>query len=232
MVDFVERRQGLVRLENLEILVKQAGSATALARLAGTSGSYLSQIRNQFTTPKGTPRGIGNALAEKLERALGKPHGWMDEQHIAIGERDKDYKCARPTDGPPLHPLIEWKDAKKWRETKGKSNRVTIEQWMPCPLDCSLTTFILRVSGESMAPRFRSDDLIFVDPETRPRTGMFVIVLQSGKATPNLRQLIVENGNSYLKTINASWPDHIIRMTRHELILGVIVFHGSILLEG
>ena len=114
----MKRRHELVRLRNLELLVAEAGSAAALARLANTSESYLSQIRNQLTTPKGTPRGVGDDLAVKLERATGKPNGWMDESHRQIdNETQPTPPNAEP--GPAvrgLHPLISWIQAGEWAE--------------------------------------------------------------------------------------------------------------------
>ena len=83
-----KRRHEALRLDNLELLVAEAGSATTLARLANTSESYLSQIPNQFATPKGTPRGVGDSLATKLEQAMGKPTGWMEKAHAKIPESD------------------------------------------------------------------------------------------------------------------------------------------------
>ena len=48
-----------IRLKNLETLIREAGSAVRLARAAGTNSSYLSQVRNQLPTKKGTPRATG-----------------------------------------------------------------------------------------------------------------------------------------------------------------------------
>ena len=59
-----------IRLKNLETLIREAGSAVRLARAAGTNSSYLSQVRNQLPTKKGTPRAIGDDLASKLEAAV------------------------------------------------------------------------------------------------------------------------------------------------------------------
>ena len=72
------RRREEVRLQNLELLVGEAGSAVKLAKQAKTSASYLSQIRRGLPTAMGNPRGIGDQLAHKLEVAMQKPHGWMD----------------------------------------------------------------------------------------------------------------------------------------------------------
>ena len=80
----MKRQREQVRLNNLEILIAEAGSATKVAQLAGTSESYLSQVRRKMLTQSGTPRGLGNELAAKLEKGLGKPEGWMDEPHEVV----------------------------------------------------------------------------------------------------------------------------------------------------
>jgi len=101
----MKRRHETVRLSNLELLVAEAGSAAALARLAGTSESYLSQIRNQLLTAKGTPRGVGDELAAKLEQAMGKPHGWMDESHQEFMEERARYNAEPGPELRSLHPM-------------------------------------------------------------------------------------------------------------------------------
>ena len=77
----MKRQREQVRLNNLEILIAETGSAAKVAQLAGTSESYLSQVRRKMPTQKGTPRGLGDELAARLEQGLGKPQGWMDEPH-------------------------------------------------------------------------------------------------------------------------------------------------------
>ncbi len=77
----MKRPREQIRLKNLEILIAETGSAAKVAQLAGTSESYLSQVRRKMPTQKGTPRGLGDELAARLEKGLGKPQGWMDEPH-------------------------------------------------------------------------------------------------------------------------------------------------------
>lgn len=62
------------RSENLQTLKKEVGTLAAVAERAGTSASHLGQIVNGA-------RGMGDALARKLEDACGKPWGWMDRPH-------------------------------------------------------------------------------------------------------------------------------------------------------
>ena len=110
------RKVNQIRLHNLEILITEAGSAAKLARAAKTNSSYLSQVRNQLPTKKGTPRAIGDDLAEKLEKATKKPQGWMDMPHTDRASPDEENNAL---DGPDLHsllPLISWVQAGNWYE--------------------------------------------------------------------------------------------------------------------
>jgi len=66
-----------IRRMNVRLLEKEVGSLTAVAKLAGTSQSYLSQC-----VGKGAFRAIGDELARRLEFGTKKPHGWMDVSHI------------------------------------------------------------------------------------------------------------------------------------------------------
>jgi hypothetical protein len=66
-----------IRKMNVRILESEVGSLTALARLAGTTQSYLSQC-----VGKGAFRAVGDDMARRLEFGTKKPHGWMDESHI------------------------------------------------------------------------------------------------------------------------------------------------------
>lgn len=52
-----------------DVNIREAGSLAELARRAETNPIYLSQLRSQAATPKGTKRGIGDRLARRLEAA-------------------------------------------------------------------------------------------------------------------------------------------------------------------
>ena len=234
----MQRKQERLRLANLELLVAEAGSAAELARRAATNESYLSQIRRQFLTPKGTPRNVGDDLAVKLEKGMEKPGGWMDEYHpplddTAHAHRHKihgDLERGRLSTGIyPRHPLITWPQAGQWAELVDTFDPQDAEQWLPCPIPCSPHTFILRVQGESMEPRFRDGELIFVDPEVRPEHGAFVVVRTEGADEAFLRQLSAEGGRTYLKALNPAWPDPITTLDAATTISAVVVFKGEAL---
>lgn len=223
-----KRRHETVRLDNLEILVTEAGSASALARRARTSESYLSQIRNRLTTARGTPRGVGDELAIKLEQAMGKPDGWMDEPHDSAGNQEA---ASNAEDGPEfrgLHPLISWVQAGEWTAIGNCFEPGNAEDLLPCPVRCSADTFVLRVRGVSMEPRFRDGDLIFVDPQIDPASGRFVVVRLDDSQEATFKQLIMEEGRQYLKALNPDWPNPIIEADSNATICGVVVFKGEV----
>jgi SOS-response transcriptional repressor LexA len=146
-----------IRLKNLELLIGEAGSAAKLADLVGTNSSYISQVRRQMTTKKGTPRGIGDDLAGKLEHGMGKHEGWMDEPHQAEwGQSDIAGKESSAHLGPDiqsLHPVISWKQVGEWMEIAESYQPQHGEELLPCPVKCGREAYILRVHGISMDPR-------------------------------------------------------------------------------
>lgn len=67
------------RTARLRELVDQCGSIAEVARRASVSEKYLGQVLKGVTQQRGkSPRGLGDEVAEKIERAFGKSHGWMD----------------------------------------------------------------------------------------------------------------------------------------------------------
>jgi hypothetical protein len=68
------------RRANLLILIKEAGSITALAELLHhNSATQVSQWKNASTDHNtGKPRSISTRSARRLEEVCKKPAGWMD----------------------------------------------------------------------------------------------------------------------------------------------------------
>ncbi|MEW5756429.1 MAG: S24 family peptidase [Pseudomonadota bacterium] len=227
----MKRKPEQVRVRNLELLIAEAGSAAKLARIAGTNSSYLSQVRNQMPTKKGTPRGVGDDLAEKLERGMGKPAGWMDEPHEDSQKQPVTCKEMNTHAGPDicsLHPLISWVQAGEWSEISEGYVPQYESELLPCPVRCSEETFVLRVHGVSMEPKFHEGDLIFVDPNVTPSHGKYVVVQLDESNEATFKQLIVEENRQYLKALNPDWPNRIIEVNSAATIVGVVVFKGEV----
>jgi len=71
-----------IRLDNLEMLINEAGTIGGLASMCETSPIYISQLRHRArNNTTGKARNIGDAIARKFEAGMGKPIGWMDTPH-------------------------------------------------------------------------------------------------------------------------------------------------------
>ena len=224
----MKRNIGQIRLQNLEILIGEAGSAVKLARAAGTNSSYLSQVRNQLPTKKGTPRGIGDDLAVKLESSMNKPQGWMDVPHDGELGSSTASRAHTESDQRRLHPLISWDEAGKGYDISEKKPALYGTEWLACPVACSEETFVLRVRGTSMEPRFHEGELIFVDPHAPAAHGKYVVVRLGGSNEVTFKLLIAEEGRRYLEALNPDWPNRIMEVDKDTHICGVIVFKGEV----
>ena len=222
----MNRRLETVRLRNLELLIDEAGSAVQLARIAGTNSSYLSQIRHRMPTQSGKPRRIGDDLAEKLERGMGKPEGWMDEPHGSAHLQT----ASRGSDGPGRHPLISWVQAREWPQIAKTYVPHPEDEQFPCPVECSHESYVLRVRGVSMEPKFHDGELIFVDPKIPPAHGKYVVVRLDDSSEATFKQFIVEGDALYLKALNPDWPTPIIEIDSDTTICGAVIFKGETLL--
>ena len=203
-----------IRLKNLGRLIAEAGSASELARRAGVSGAYLSHVRAGTPYPSGNPRRMGDRLAARLERAMGRPPGWMNE------ERAYDEGPFPPGSG---HPVISWVQAGTWTEARELPAHT---ERLHCPLPCGPDTFVLRVAGESMAPRFPDGDYVFVDPDVPAENGSFVVVRRANDGAATFKQLVVEDDRRYLKAANPNWPEPIVEAEPDAAVCGVVVFQG------
>ncbi len=225
----MKRKLQQIRLHNLELLIAEAGSAAALARLVDTNSAYLSQLRHQMPTRNGTPRRVGDDLAEKLETGMSKPKGWMDEAHPGAPQPGAG-RTPNTAAGPStltLHPLISWSRVGS-RHKVAEETPEYGEKRLPCPVECSAESFVLRVRGASMEPKFHEGDLIFVDPNVSPEAGHYVIVQPDLSGEAMFRQLISEGNRQYLKALNPDWPDRIIELDSGATICGVVVFKGEV----
>lgn len=102
-------------------------------------------------------------------------------------------------------------------------------EWIACPGNHGGSTFAMRVQGVSMERHgdkisYSEGDIVFADPDAGFVSGSRIIVATGeGRADPALlRQLIVESGVQYQRTINPSWPEPI-KEIGDRRILGTVI---------
>lgn len=73
-----------IRHENLLKLIKESGGEDFLASRYECSVAYIKQMARGYKDASGTPKGIGDNSARRLEVVTGKEIGWMDHEHPII----------------------------------------------------------------------------------------------------------------------------------------------------
>ena len=145
-----------------------------------------------------------NLLA--LEKITGFRARWIvygekpEKAGGSAGKRRAAETEANVGPGPEIHrpaPLISWVQAGHWSEIIDNFHPGDAEEWLPCPVNCGPHTYVLRVQGISMEPRFREGELIFVDPDAHPDNGKFVVVRLEVTKKATFKQLVIEDSKRY-----------------------------------
>lgn len=88
-------------------------------------------------------------------------------------------------------------------------------------------TFVVRVEGDWMAPRFRNGDYAYVDPDERMTDGCFVAVRKRAGGATVIRRYAVEGDRRVLRTLSPCRTECVVTVENETAILGVVVFAGS-----
>ncbi|MBD3610607.1 MAG: S24 family peptidase [Gammaproteobacteria bacterium] len=208
-----------IRLNNLRALISEAGTIASLARKSNTAPAYLSQILNSLPTSTGMPRSVGDKLARKLEAATNRAHGWMDRAHDETSHHESLT----------IHrvPLIDTSQAAR-AMTVMDNNLYDTQYYIPVPLKVSKRAFAIKITGDSMEPKFLQDDIIVIDPEVKPQPYDFVLsILSSQSEQVSFKQWIIDANNSLLKSLNTRYP--LVELSGDDLIIGKAVYRGELL---
>ncbi|MGJ9420447.1 helix-turn-helix transcriptional regulator [Massilia sp. CMS3.1] len=203
-----------LRLENLRALVAEFKTAEAVAKQADTNAMYLSQILNGAKSSTGKARGVGDALARKLEAGCGKDEGWMDRPHgpaalMNLVPGAMPVRAVAPDD-PSLTQIMkvkltvqagitgfqvepEYYDG----ETQGVPTRWLLKEGLSRD-----TLLAITVKGESMEPALYDGDVIVVNTrDTSLADGSVYVVNYEGEAI--VKRLQRDAGQWWLTSDNA-----------------------------
>ncbi|MBB1403722.1 LexA family transcriptional regulator [Pseudoalteromonas sp. SG45-1] len=186
-----------------------------LADLVGTAQTSIQKIERGDTK---NPRNI-----EALARALK-----CTPEFLQFGIADNKDTNSNVLPGPTIKataPLISWVQAGAWSEIS-EIKAYDAERFM-CPVNCSDLTFVLKVQGISMEPKFDEGDLIFVDPEAECIHGSYVVARLDDDNQATFKQLIIENGHKFLKAANPNWPEQLIPINGNCTLVGKVIFTGK-----
>ncbi|MDR5728036.1 MAG: S24 family peptidase [Terriglobia bacterium] len=203
-------------------LVAEAGKPADLGRKVdemGTGEKLSDQYLSLINTRR---RKIGDDIADRLERAMGKSIGWMDIEDDAYtrGNLVVDDRIARK------FWLVSWALAGRLDELMSQnSDREYVDVVGADPL-ISERAFALRVRGDSMVnsaggPTFPDGCIIVVDPAQRAEHGDNVVVQLPGAGEAVFKAYEFDGGKYYLKPLNSRYP--IDPWPEGARIIGVVV---------
>lgn len=216
-------------IERLEKLLVEARMSWAeLARRIGVSDQAVGNWKMRGRVPPGKATVLASALQSTADYILSGRMGPQTAQGGNDGKWDHPTSFrAAPSFPSRQFPVLSWLTAGSWPETSPGFAPVDVAEWFPCPVMCSAATYVLRVEGVSMEPRFRPGELIFVDPDVHAKHNSFVIVQFPGEPAVSLKQLVIEGSRGYLRSLNDRWPEPVVEVADGIAICGVVVFKGE-----
>lgn len=191
-----------IRRQNLLQLIGEAGSKAELARRAGVSEAYLSQV-----TSDKTKRNMGADVARRIEKAMRRRAGWMDLQH-SLAEPAQNSRAS-----------IVWVPVLTWEEA-GKLGSSVMDRrpGMTIPTTANVAgrpisqrCFALRITGDAMVnpagrPTYPPGCTIIVDPDREAQSGDRVIVKVPGVDEPAFKVYTRDSGQVLLRALNPQYP--------------------------
>ncbi|MFB2761568.1 LexA family protein [Shewanella xiamenensis] len=200
--------------ERIKIRRKKLGLTQAeLAEIADCSQQTIQKLESGLIN---NPRNI-EALAAALQTT-------PEFLRFGVGELDNATVVASAGN---YLPLISMVQAGVWTEIQ-ELPPLDVELY-PCPIKCSQHSFIVKVEGESMLPRFEEGDLIYVDPEAQVENGSYVVARLDDENQATFKQLIIDGNKKYLKALNPDWPNKFVEINGNCTIVGKVVFTGKAL---
>jgi len=221
-----------LRTENLIVLFERYGGATEIARECLRNGEKvdpvtIGQIKNRTPLPSGNPRGIGDKLAEKLEKGLNLGDRWMDTDHCAgtsTHNEIDEVMQATHKNGNPVRirkiPVVSTTTGGNWDEVVDNFHPGDAERWIDAPDTVSDKSFALVIIGASMSPTIPDGSTIIVDPTAEYNHKSVVVVRQNGDTEATCKRLVYEGSTPYLKPDNEQYG--VPRLLDDAVVVGVV----------
>jgi len=186
-----------------------------LAENVGVAQNSIQKIESGDTK---NPRNI-EALARVLK---------CTPEYLRFGVGEMDNAAIEP-DLTKSIPIIDYVQAGAWGDIEGvqETSEIDNAEHFVCPINCSDSSFALRVQGISMEPKFLDGDLIFVDPESESINGSYVVARLEDDNQATFKQLVIEGNQKFLKPLNKDWPDQLIQINANCTIVGRVIFTGK-----
>lgn len=218
------------RLNVLDLLrVKFHDKQADFARATGIDPSYVSRML--YVAGKKGKKNIGEDTLEAIQKTCHVAPGVMDipgglVKYLETNGSSRGLVSANVEAGPDIrgqYPLISWVQAGKWMDIVDNFNPGDAEDYFPCPKKCGRHTYMLRVRGRSMEPKYSDGDLIYVDPEASYQHHSNVIVKLTDDQEATFKRLVIEGAKMWIEPLNPDWPEKAIKLDESARIVGVVI---------
>lgn len=197
----------LIRIKRLKEFAQARGlnGPVAIGLAIGKKTNQTSDLLNGIAP-------FGEKVARSIEQAAGLPTSWLDRLS------DDDNTDPGPTVRGAV-PLLSDVQAGMYKEFVDNYHPGDGgQELIPTSVPIQQHTFALRVTGDSMEPKFLAGMILIVEPEMEPNPGDFVIAKNGGEET-TFKQLVKDGPDWYLKPLNDRYP---IKPLGHSTIVGVV----------
>lgn len=118
-------------------------------------------------------------------------------------------------------PILSGDLAIQWPKNKTDMKKQPWAEWTTTDHDVSANAFALRVTGDSMAPRFEDGTILIVEPSKEPRNRDFVIVHIKNQEQITFKQYLNDGSDKYLKPLNPEFKT--LPFDKDHRIIGVVI---------
>lgn len=101
---------------------------------------------------------------------------------------------------------------------------INVDSYVFTNLQISERAFAVRLFHETLSSIFRKNSTLIFDPEKKPYNRAYVLVKFHDHDTPSLKQLIIDEPNFYLKSVNEELAsEKMTFLTKKEKILATLI---------
>jgi SOS-response transcriptional repressor LexA len=213
-----------IRRDNMRALAESIGGITAMAERLGKSQSQISHLIGY------TPiKNIGDRIAAEVEKAFGKPFGWLDRDHFGITDEAATH-AQRIVSQYITVPLISWQEANQWQFLQKDYPPTRAESIIPVMAKINKKSYALRMHNDSMQTNHSltipNGAIAVVDIAAKPKQGDVIVVANAKKYDPESKhealigQFSLENGRRLIKPLNNKYASS--EITGAMTISGVV----------
>jgi SOS-response transcriptional repressor LexA len=190
-----------------------------LANASGVSQASISKIeRGDQNSSVHTPQLAAALEVEAIWLASGKEPMKKNEHNMLRESSATPYRVTIET-GRKI-PILSWKQCFNWDIDLANCETITIDSSSSTPM-----YYAAQVQGDTMTnpygqPSIPHGATIIVDREASPKNGDLVVVRLADQEEAIFKQLVIDGGEKYLKSLNPIYP--LIPLKQKSTLLGVV----------